>query len=251
MTIALQAGLTYGPVASRRFGRSLGVNVLPAGQKACNLNCPYCQYGWTDHQWITHVGAAWPAPASIAAAVERALRAEAGVDCLTLAGNGEPTLHPRFPEIVDRLVEVRGRVAPRARLAVLSNSSTLANPWVRAGLAKVDDCCMKFDAGDDETARRMNGHGVRVAEIVEGLAGLPGVVLQSMFTRDHEGRIDNTTERALGTWVEGVRAIRPTAVHVYTLDRGPAYRKLRGVPRTELEAIAGRVRAIGVAAQVF
>ena len=251
MTIPLQQGLVYGPVESRRLGRSLGVNILPHGSKRCNFNCPYCQYGWTPGESLAGGDEPeWPTPAEVADAVERALRQDPAVDRVTLAGNGEPTLHPQFPAIVSMLRGVISRCNPRARLAVLSNASTLDRPDVRAALGQLDERFMKLDAGDDETLRRLNGVRMPVERVVRGLQDLGGVVLQSMFTRDGRS-IDNTTPEALGKWMAAVKRIGPSAVHIYSLDRPPAWGQLQRVPRAELESIAEGVRKAGIEALVF
>ena len=253
MTIPLQAGIVYGPVKSRRLGASLGVNILPDARKVCNFNCPYCQYGWTpaDPQGLALPDESWPHADIIAAAVDAALEGGAVVDRITLAGNGEPTLHPHFPDIVERLRTVRDRRARQARLAVLSNSSTIADPTIAAALLRIDERYMKLDAGDAATLRALNGTGVPIEEIIEGLARLDRVVLQAMFTRDAGRKIDNTTPGALEGWIAAVRRVRPAAVHVYTIDRSPAWKPLQPVPRTELEGIAERVRALDISALVF
>lgn len=246
MTIPLQDAIVYGPIQSRRLGRSLGINILPEGRKVCNFNCAYCQYGWTPRP----AAGAWPGADVIAAAVSTALAASPGIDRLTLAGNGEPTLHPAFDDVVARLLETRARFAPAARLAVLSNASTLSDPRVAGALAAVDDRYMKLDAGDMTTFRRMNGSRLDIARIVEGLARLSDVVLQSMFTGDG-GRIDNLKPDALERWVDAVVRIAPREVHVYSLDRPPAHGRLTQVPRATLDQIAARVRAAGFPASVF
>lgn len=252
MTIALQDGLVYGPVASRRLGRSLGVNILPAGAKTCDFNCIYCQYGWTQPE---HRGLGgddtWPEPVAVADAVADVLRRGVRVDRITLAGNGEPTLHPRFPEIVERLRDVRSALASGSRLAILSNSSTVNRPEVAAALVRVDECYMKLDGGDTATLRRLNAAHMRIEDIVEPLSQLGGVVLQSMFVRDTSGRIDNTVEEALGPWLAAVERIRPLAVHVYSIDRDPAWTAVERIPRRTLERIASRVEQLGIAALVF
>lgn len=252
MTIPMQHGLVYGPVRSRRLGRSLGVNLLPGDDKVCNFNCPYCQYGWTPADTRAHLGELeWPAPARVAEAVEEALGSRPAVDRITLAGNGEPTLHPAFREIVERLRDVRDRRAPKARLAILSNSSTVAEREIAAALVRLDECYMKLDGGDDAMLRRLNGCTTGVEPIVQGLSALGGVILQSMFTRDADGRVDNTTDDAVAAWIVAVRRVRPIGVHVYTLDRPPAWSPLKRVPRPTLNAIASRVEALGIPASVF
>jgi wyosine [tRNA(Phe)-imidazoG37] synthetase (radical SAM superfamily) len=253
VTIPLQAGIVYGPVKSRRLGASLGINILPDARKICNFNCPYCQYGWTpsDPPGLAIPDESWPHPAAIAAAVDAALEGGAVVDRITLAGNGEPTMHPHFPDVVERLRTVRDRRARHARLAVLSNASTIADPAIAAALRRVDERYMKLDAGDPATLRALNGTGVPIGEIVEGLARLNDVVLQAMFTRDASGKIDNTTEEAVSAWLAAVRRIRPNAVHIYSIDREPAWMALQKVPTAELHQIAARVKQAGIPAIVF
>jgi wyosine [tRNA(Phe)-imidazoG37] synthetase (radical SAM superfamily) len=250
-TVTLQAGLVYGPVRSRRLGISLGVNVLPDGAKICNFTCAYCQYGWTPSPHDARARTGWPEPAEIAAAVEAAIECAPRVDRITLAGNGEPTLHPRFGEIVERLRDVRARVAPRARLAVLSNSSTVADPLVAAALVRLDECHMKLDAGDADTLRAINGVAIDPDATIEALAQLGGVTLQAIFVRDPQGRVDNTGSAAVGAWLAAVRRIRPMGVQVYSLDRTPALERLECVPKPVLHGIAARVEAMGIPARVF
>jgi wyosine [tRNA(Phe)-imidazoG37] synthetase (radical SAM superfamily) len=252
VTIPLQSGLVYGPIKSRRLGTSLGVNVLPGSTKICNFNCVYCQYGWTRHADLVALQRDdWPAPPAIASAVEAALNDAGPVDCITLAGNGEPTLHPAFDEIVERLRDVRSRCAPDARLGVLSNSSTAHRPAVAAALARLDDRYMKLDAGDDTVLRKLNGAQVPVSRMVDALHEMRGIVIQSLFARDETGKLDNSTNAAVAPWLAAVRYITPREVHIYTLDRPPAWTSLQPVPRTALDTIAAKVRAAGIEAWVF
>lgn len=252
MTIPLKTGLVYGPVTSRRLGSSLGVNILPGGAKICNFNCVYCQYGWTRHVDLAAIPPqGWPAPAQIVEAVESTLAGGAAVDCITLAGNGEPTLHPRFADVVECLRDLRARRAPAARLAILSNSSTAHVPAIAAALQRLDDRYMKLDAGDEATLRTLNGATPKLAQIVDALHRMRDLVLQSLFTRDDSGTIDNSTDAAVASWLAAVRYIRPREVHVYTIDRPPAWRSLQPVPRAALQLIADRVRAAGIVATVF
>jgi wyosine [tRNA(Phe)-imidazoG37] synthetase (radical SAM superfamily) len=245
-------GIVYGPVSSRRLGRSLGVNILPAGRKVCSFNCVYCQYGWTDLRTDPQL-LAWPSPDEVAGAVEAALRAlePDQIDRLTLAGHGEPTLHPAFPAIVDTLRAVRDREAPRARLAVLTNGSGLARPAVREALCRVDECCVKLDGGDAGTIRRMNAIACDVATHLDAVASLPGVIVQALFVRDPRGRCGNDADEAIERWAAAIARLRPRAVHVYTIARGTALPRLEPVPRERLEAIAARVASSGIAVEVF
>lgn len=253
--LPLQTDVVYGPVRSRRLGASLGVNIFPAHRKICNFNCAYCQYGWTRENETAVAAEEWPEPAAVGEAVRRALdgiRRDSGhVDRLTLAGNGEPTLHPRFGEVVEELRAVRDEACAEARLAVLSNGGTLHRPAVLAALARIDDVYLKLDTVDPETFRRLNGAKTPLASLLDALRTMTHVTIQALFTRDAARKIDNTTPDAVGNWIAVLKEIRPKAIHVYSLDRAPAWSALQVVPRAELEAIAARARAAGLNASVY
>ena len=255
--LPLQEGIVYGPVHSRRLGRSLGINVFPRSVKLCTFNCSYCQYGWTRATPRSPRAPAevWPSPASIARAValglKRATAQRDHLSRLTLAGNGEPTLHPQFPEVVDQLRAVRNELAPSVPLAILSNSSTLGTPSVVKALAKLDERYMKLDAGEPALMRRINATTVPFEQIVDGLGRLQDIVIQTMFVRDRLGRIDNTGDVSVATWINVLLRLRPRAVQVYTIDREPAWPYLQPVPAARLDEIARRGRAAGLDVQMF
>jgi wyosine [tRNA(Phe)-imidazoG37] synthetase (radical SAM superfamily) len=256
MPLPLLEHIVYGPVRSRRLGRSLGVNLLPAGMKVCNMDCAYCQYGWTrgPRQPIRRHGS-WPTPSQVEAAVAARLKWAAErnelIDRVTVAGHGEPTLHPAFAEIAERLCRVRETSAPPIRLAVLSNSTTAAWPDVRRGLNLFDERHMKLDAGDPITYARINGPGRSVRGIVDALRELQRIIVQAMFVDDRAGIVDNTSEGAVRAWLSALERIRPAQVHIYTIDRAPALNSLRPVTSRRLKEIAGLVHAAGFEAEVF
>jgi wyosine [tRNA(Phe)-imidazoG37] synthetase (radical SAM superfamily) len=248
--VPLHEGVVYGPVRSRRLGHSLGINLLPRGRKVCRFNCTYCQYGWTADaaRGATSSADVWPSPAAIGRAVAQALKRAAAqgeqVHRLTLAGHGEPTLHPQFAEIVDHLREVRDHLAPGVPLVALSNSSTVSQPAIRAALAALDE-------RDPALLRRLNASPVPLEDIVKGLAQLADVVIQTMFVRDRLSRLDNASDLAVVNWLNMLAAIRPRQVHIYTLDRAPAWPYLQPVPAVRLIEITRRAHVAGFDAQVF
>lgn len=243
----LQSGIVYGPVSSRRLGRSLGINLAPAGRKTCNFNCAYCQYGWTDFP----ARGAYPRPSDVIEAVDAALQQHTDIDSITVAGNGEPTLHPGFAPIAEGLFHVRNRRAPKTKLTLLSNGSTLNRLDVVYSLQRFDVRCMKLDAGDATTFRLMNAASINLARLIADLRSVGQLTLQSMFVRDADGIVDNTTPRAISAWLEAVDRVRPAGVDLYSLARPPARGTLRQVPAAALQEIAERVSAMGIPARVF
>lgn len=232
--IPLQPGLVYGPVDSRRFGRSLGVNLLPADRKLCTMDCIYCQYRTTAGD-----AGAFPEVGAVLAAVEKALRKNPDCEAITIAGNGEPTLHPDFPEVVHGLLALRDRLGIRAKLCVLTNGTRLGRLDVREALEACELPVVKLDAGDDATLSAINRpRGSRLADIVEGLSHLRRFQLQALFVN---GAVSNATDTALNPWLDLVRRLTPERVQVTTVDRGTSCPGVLPVARARLLEIARQV----------
>lgn len=255
--ISLQQGIIYGPVPSRRLGRSLGINLLPAEYKLCSFNCLYCQYGWTKKATFTPGEQLRDLPSvdAVAAALETALaefsRDHKTIDAISICGNGEPTLYPALAEVIFKAKNLRDRYQPHARVAILSNSSTIGDPAVHAALELLDLKIMKFDAGSEEMFRRLNHPAapVYMGAIVAGLKQLKNTFLQSCFV---QGRVTNADPDSVAMWIDKVREIHPLRVQVYTLDREPADKKIEKVSQATLRWIAHAVRwRTGLPAEVF
>jgi wyosine [tRNA(Phe)-imidazoG37] synthetase (radical SAM superfamily) len=240
--LELQEGVIYGPVNSRRLGRSLGINLLPARRKVCTFNCVYCQYGKAEAVSPSDVQAGFPSVSSVLQEVEEAIkRQQAPPDYLTFSGNGEPTLHPGFPEIVVEVLHLRDRLCPAARVAILSNSSTVHRPEVRRAIEQLDDPIMKLDAGDPETLSRLNrpARAVTLERILEGLAAMPRLIVQSMIIA---GEAQNAEGEAHEAWLTTLCRLSPEKVQIYTAERPAAESGVRRVPREELEKLAERAQ---------
>ncbi len=242
--IPFQSDWAYGPVSSRRLGRSLGVNLLPRDRRVCDFDCVYCQYAAGDP-----AGEGLPSSDEVVAAVEAALRRDAGCDSITLAGNGEPTLHPRFAEVVERVAALRDALAPSAQVCLLTNGARLDRPGVREALRWIDRPLVKLDAGSEGVLSALNRPRARgLAALLEVLAAVPRLELQSMFVR---GRVDNATPEEVQGWLQAVAPLRPRGVQVTTLDRGTQLPGLAPVSAARLEEIAAAVRALGIPAEAF
>jgi wyosine [tRNA(Phe)-imidazoG37] synthetase (radical SAM superfamily) len=220
MLLELQSNIIYGPVQSRRLGRSLGINALPPQVKVCTFDCLYCQYGRSAAYSPGKTGKHnFPTVEEVLRALEQALKNLSQPPVyITFSGNGEPTLHPDFKEIVQGVRQVRETLSPTSRTAILSNSTTVNDAVTREALAMLDVCIMKLDAGTEEMFSRYNrpAKGITLAETVEELASLGKVSLQSLFTLGPEG---NFTPDHLSHWVKQLKKISPRFVQVYTLAR--------------------------------
>lgn len=249
----LKGGILYGPIPSRRLGLSLGVNLLPLDVKICTWDCLYCQCGWSDRSvdMLRVPEDRFPSLAVLEAAFEegfpRLAREGKAPASITLSGNGEPTLHPRFEEAVDLLNRARDRFLPQARTGVLSNGERLAEASVRAALDRLDRRYMKLDAGDAQVVDRPLTPFDPDAYLSR-LALLRDVTVQAFFL---QGAVDNTREEDLAPWLERLGRLKPVSVHLYSLDRVPPARGLLKVPERTLESIAARVRERGLKAEVF
>jgi len=252
MTIDLQRSVLYGPIRSRRLGNSLGVNLLPLSWKCCDFHCVYCQYGPTpDEEGREKVKRAGELLPLLEREFLSVTHSGVPVDCITIAGNGEPTLHPDFPEIVEFLKTMRDRHYAKARLGILTNGSLAYLVSVRKALMKLEDCYVKLDAGTDEGFRRINRPqaGIEWHALIEGIRNLPDKTIQSLFV---SGNYDNAGDAQVNDWIRVIQFVKPKAVHIYSIDRGPAEEGIQKVSSDRLEAIAKKLKQrTGIPARVF
>ena len=163
---------------------------------------------------------------------------------LNSSGNGEPTLNPHFPEIVEDVITLRDAYYPQAKVSVLTNSTRVFTPAVAKALKRVDNNILKLDSAVEETMRLIdqpNEKDFTVKKVVDGLKQFAGTgIIQTMFLRgEHEGKkIDNTTPEEVTALIEAYKEIRPREIMIYSLDRSTPEERLTKVPRIELEGIA-------------
>lgn len=248
----------FGPINSRRLGISLGINLLPTKYKFCTFNCIYCECGWTEvspEETAHFVSAAETLEQLEKRLVE--LQTE-GItpDSFTLAGNGEPTIHPEFPAIVDGCVRLRDTYFPKSKISVLSNASRLSDPDILAALKKVDNNIQKIDAGTEETFQRINQPKIPLTlrEVIDALKQFKGnFVVQTLFLRSNTNGIliDNTTEEEITAWLSLLKEIRPRRVMLYSVERDTPMDGIEKIPKTELARIAARVEKMGICAEFF
>jgi len=213
----------FGPIFSRRLGTSLGINLLPEKGKICNFDCIYCECGWNKDG---HTDTVLPTAAKVHRDLERKLlslqQQGTQVDSITFSGDGESTLNPEFPAIIDDTLALRDRLAPTAKVSVLSNATRVHLPQVFQALTKVDNPIMKIDAPTNDLIARINkpAPGYDIARVVEALKQFHGnFVLQTCMLRSKEYDFDSSRPEVLDGWMNIVRQLRPRQIMVYTIDR--------------------------------
>lgn len=248
MQTVMFSDTVFGPIHSRRLGSSLGINLSPRDGKICSFDCLYCEAGYNAQGPGT---TGLPRRAEVAALLEQRLqqlRAENHkLDVITFSGNGEPTLNPDFPDIIDDTLRLRDKYYPNVKVSVLTNSTMLHRPEVVDALRRVDNAILKLDSAKDDTIRvldRPTSPGFTAAKVIEQLADFgPCAIIQTMITRgNHEGcPVDNSTDAEISALIEAYRTINPGSIMIYSLDRPTPETMLRRVPREELDTIAARI----------
>lgn len=246
----------FGPVHSRRLGVSLGINLMPADGKICTFNCIYCECGFNE-DFRPHRPR--PTREEVRTALESRLQAMQqegpAPDVLTFAGNGEPTAHPHFPEIIDDTLALRDRYFPQARISVLSNSTFIHRQEVFDALLRVDNNILKLDTVDEAYIHELDRPAGRyqVREIIDRLKAFRGsCIIQTMFLKGtFQGRdMDNTSDRYVLPWLQAVKEIAPRQVMIYTIDRETPGHDLLKATHEELDRIALLLRHEGLEVSV-
>jgi len=233
----LRETTVFGPIFSRRLGSSLGINLLPQQGKICNFDCVYCECGWNkDGLEDTTL----PTARDVREALEEKLSAcrAAGtpIDSITFSGDGEPTLNPDFPEIIDLTLELRDRYYPKAKVSVLSNATRAGEEAIFQALLKVDNAILKLDAPADGQAAVVNRPvgKYHVQDVVRSLLRFEGnFVLQTMFLKGPGW----ATEDWVADWMELVRQLKPRVVMVYTIDRKTPMKGLQKYTADEMREL--------------
>lgn len=231
--------VVFGPIHSRRLGSSLGINLLPEKGKICTFDCIYCECGWNkDGLGDTKL----PTAAEVRNALEIKLKkCKAGdipIDSITFSGDGEPTINPEFPQIIDDTIRLRDQYYPNSKITVLSNSTRVHLPEVFKALLKVDNPTMKIDAPTNALAEKINhpAPGYDIKKVVEALKRFNGdFILQTMFLRSKD--FDSSNPEVLNGWMDIVRALKPCEIMVYTIDRPTPEEGLRKFTVNEMSAL--------------
>ena len=247
--------IVYGPIHSRRLGVSLGMNLMPVDAKLCTFDCVYCECGFNGV--VSHPKL--PSRAEVSEALEKKLKTlqaeNVRPDVITFSGNGEPTLHPDFPGIIEDTCRLRDAYCPSAKVSVLTNSTQLVRTEVVKALKRCDNRILKLDSAITETLRLIDqpvNVDLTAERIIELLSQFEGrFTLQTCFLRGEVtdpnpsrkesyilGKIDNTTEPELAAWYAAVRRLRPEHVMIYVIDRATPVKTLEKIAPEEMHTIA-------------
>ena len=248
--------IIFGPVSSRRLGASLGINLLPNDRKICTFDCIYCECGWTDSYSSTKsFHPREEVRENLRYRLEQMKANNEPLDTITFAGNGEPTMHPKFDLIIQDTIGIRDRYFPEATIAVLSNASLIHKSKIYSALKRVDMNILKLDSAFESTARVMNQpyDGFDFQRTVDALIQFNGkLIIQTMFVRGtYNGEaFDNTTDKEVDAWLELLEKINPQQVMIYTIARDTPSDSVEKIPANELEDIARKVQDRGFETQI-
>lgn len=222
----------FGPVPSRRFGRSLGVDLTPL--KTCSFDCIFCQLGPTTRKTLKRDE--YVPLDEVIKELDDWISRGGSADYITLAGSGEPTLHSRFGSMIDSV-----RRVTRIPVAILTNGTLLNDPEVRAEAAKADVVKVSLSAGDQSSLEHINRPCPEIAfeQLLEG---------QRRFRDEFQGALwvevfllwgINTATADLRLIADQVKSLRPERVQLNTAVRPPAEEYVFAVPRDTMEKAAG------------
>lgn len=235
----LREETVFGPIFSRRLGTSLGINLLPEKGKFCNFDCIYCECGWNrDGRNDTKLPSAEKVRHDLSNKLQDLYADGVKVDSITFSGDGEPTLNPEFPQIIDDTLALRDRYAASAKVSVLSNATRVHIPEVFAAVSKVDNPIMKIDAPTNELVAKINNPapGYDVQRVVEALKQFEGnFILQWCLLRCPD--FDSTRDEVVLPMLDIIRTLHPREVMAYTIDRPTPAQNLSKVTPEEMDVL--------------
>ena len=252
MSTVIYPSPIFGPIHSRRLGISLGINLMPADGKVCTFDCIYCECGFNADRRPTLKR---PTRQEVSTALEAQLKKMHNdnqlPDVLTYAGNGEPTAHPDFLDIVKDTIALRDKYCPKAKVSVLSNATLIERPNVFEALKLVDNNILKLDTIDPQYISRVNRPtgAYNVDNLIQKMKEFNGhCIIQTMFMHGTMNTQDvgNLSDQYISPWLKAVEAIKPQQVMIYTIDRETPDHDLQKATHQELDAIVERIKALGI-----
>jgi len=235
----------FGPVISRRLGRSLGIDLLPF--KTCSFNCIYCECGPT----INHLSQRkeFFLVQEIIAELDEVLSKNPVLDYITFAGSGEPTLSLSIRDIISYLKENH----PKYRVAVLTNGSLLPLPEVRSDLLRADLIIPTLSTASQGLFERIHRPvpGLSVSSIIEGIVALREEFSFQIWLEVFLIPSLNTTDKELRSLRDAIHAINPDRIQINTLDRPGTESWVRAPEPQEIDKIAEFLSEEGIPVDII
>lgn len=221
----------FGPVPSRRLGRSLGIDLVPA--KTCTYNCIFCEVGLTTV--LTMERREYVPVQEVLEELGTWSRSKIPADCVTLAGSGEPTLHTRFGEVIDHARSLTG-----LPVVLLSNGSLFFLPEVRRDAAKANLVKVSLSAWDEPSFSRINAacSTLRLSDVVGGLRDFRREFAGTLWLEVFVMAGINSDLESMGRIAALASEIKPDKVQLNTVDRPPAVDDVYPVSAEQLRELA-------------
>lgn len=248
----------YGPIKSRRFGLSLGINLFSTHTKVCSFDCVYCDLGTTQVR-LNKVKKDGPfvgledlkSELQKAGDFLKSSPAASEIQAISISGNGEPTLYPQLNDAIEMLIQFRNMFLPKAKLYIFTNGVQIDSKKHIDSVQKLDGIVFKLDAGSDEAIKKINKPLVKtyVDNLILSSKAFSKIIIQSTFIK---GTFNNMSPQNLEEWIEVIGMIKPQEVHIMSIHHVPSYSGIILPTEDDLYTIVSKLdRKTGIKAKVF
>ena len=211
------AKVIFGPIHSRRFGKSLGIDLSPS-KKQCNFDCLYCELdpaktmGTQDEVLSVE---------TIVSAIKKGLSEHPDIDFLAITANGEPTMYPHLSELIDEINKIKGNT----KTLILSNAATIDDPKVQEALLKLDEVKLSLDCATQKCLKKLDrSHsGIAVENIKAGMLAFKKKYKGPLVIEILIVKTLNDSEEEIAKLNEFLLKLQPTRIDIGTIDRPPAF----------------------------
>lgn len=231
--------IIFGPIPSRRFGISLGVDLSPES-KQCNFDCLYCEL--KPAKTVDSMQS-YPSVQEVINAISDSFKKHPKIDVITVTANGEPTLYPHLDELIVKINEIKGE----AKTLILSNGSTIYKNEVFDALLKFDTVKLSLDCVSEKCFKKLDRvhKGIEIDKIIDAMVEFKKAttnffVLEILIVKDLNDKADE-----IELLYQAIKRINPHRVDIGTIDRPPAY-KVQPVSFETLESIANSFKGVNV-----